>query len=63
MEVRSEYSGGKFLFEWDPGENTIGIVQKDMFYRVKLISSGKGGKYRVLEKRPKPKLHKAEKTE
>lgn len=56
LQVRSDYTDGKFLFEWDPAENTIGIVQKNMFYRVKLIPQGTSGRYRVLEKRPKAEM-------
>ncbi len=51
LEVRSEHNGGKKLFDWDPVDNTIGIVQRDMFYRVQLIQGQ--GRYRVLEKHPK----------
>ena len=63
LDVRSDYTGGKLLFEWDPTENTIGIVQKDMFYRVKLIRNGMNGRYRVLEKRPKALMPKKTKSE
>lgn len=55
MKVRSENGTGKLLFEWDPTENTIALVQKNMYYRVKLLSEETGSTYHVVEKRPKDK--------
>lgn len=53
MKVRTNYDSGKLLFDWNPDENTIGIVQKDMFYRVQLLPKSGQGEYRIVEKRPK----------
>ena len=53
IEIRSEYGSGKFLFEWDPEEDTIDIVQKGMYYRVQLLRKEKGGTYRIVDKLPK----------
>lgn len=50
---------GKFLFEWDPRQNTIGIIRRDMFYRVQLLQRElKGQRYRIVEQRPKEKVPK-----
>ena len=56
MEVRSEYTNGKLLFEWNPKENIVSIVHKDMLYRVKLIQQTEDSKYCVLEKNKKEHL-------
>lgn len=53
MQVRTDYSKGKLLFDWDPKDNTIGIVLKNMFYLIKLIPGGSRSSYRIIEKRPK----------
>ena len=53
IEVRSEYGSGKFLFEWDPANDTIDIVQKGMFYRVQLLRKESGDTYRIVDKLPK----------
>ena len=53
LVVRSEYGSGKFLFEWDPTDDTIDIVQKDMFYRIQLLRLETGGTYRIVDKLPK----------
>jgi hypothetical protein len=54
MEVRSEYGSGKFLFEWDPVEDTIDIVQKGMYYRIQLLRKETGGTYRIVDNRNRP---------
>lgn len=56
MEVRSEYTNGKLLFEWNPKENIVSIVHKDMLYRVKLIQQTEDSKYCVLEKKQKKNI-------
>ena len=53
MEVRSENGTGKLLFEWNPEDDTITVIQKGTVYRVKLAKTGKNSTYRVLDKRPK----------
>ena len=53
LKIRSEYENGKFLFEWDPEEDTIDIVQKGTFYRVQLLRKESGGTYRIVNKLPK----------
>ena len=53
MEVRSDNTSGKLLFEWNPTDNVISIIRKDMFYRIELIRQGECSKYRVIEKRTK----------
>ena len=58
IEVRSEYGSGKFLFEWDPANDTIDIVQKGMFYRVQLLRKESGGTYRIVDKLPKQTIPK-----
>lgn len=51
--VKCEGADGKLLFEWNPVENSIGIVRKDTFYRLQLYRHGAKGKYRILEQCPK----------
>jgi len=53
MKVRSTDSGGKLLFEWNPDDDTVTLILKGTYYRVKLVKSGKKGTYRILDKRPK----------
>ena len=53
MEVRSDNGTGKFLFEWNPEDDTITLVLKGTVYRVKLVKTGKDGTYHILDKRPK----------
>ena len=42
MDVRTEQDGGKLLFQWDPHENIISIVRKNMIYDIKLSPIGDG---------------------
>ncbi len=51
--IRCQGKDGKFLFEWNPALNTIGIVRKDMFYRVQLFQDRINGSYQVIEQHPK----------
>lgn len=53
MKVRSDYTGGKFLFEWNPEDDTVTLLLRGMYYRVKLVKAGKNSTYRILNKRPK----------
>jgi len=53
MEVRSDYDTGKFLFEWNPEDDTITLILKGTVYRVKLVKTGKNSTYHILDKRPK----------
>ena len=53
MEVRSDNGSGKLLFEWNPEDDTITVIQKGTVYRIKLVKTGKNGTYRILDKRPK----------
>lgn len=53
MEVRCDNGTGKFLFEWDPEDDTITLILKGTVYRVKLVKAGNDGTYRILDKRPK----------
>lgn len=45
MEVCTKNGKGSLLFEWDPDTQTIDLIQKDMYYKVKL----KGHTYCVRE--------------
>lgn len=38
MEVRAGNGKGPKLFDWDPVENTIHVIRKDMYYSVQLNS-------------------------
>ena len=40
IAVRSKGNTGHLLFAWEPDENIIDIVRKDMCYRVKLYNDG-----------------------
>ena len=51
--IRCQGKDGKFLFVWNPVLNTIGIVRKDMFYRVQLFQDRINGSYQVIEQHPK----------
>ena len=54
IQVRSEHGAGKFLFEWDPENDTITIVHKGTCYCVKLIKAEQRGIYRIINKQPRP---------
>lgn len=54
--IKCQGRDGKFLFEWNPVLNTIGIVRKDMFYRVRLYNDKVQGSYQIIEQRPKKKV-------
>ena len=58
IEVRSEYQKGKLLFKWDPEQNIIYLVLKDMLYAVQLEGEEPGGEYRILKKQIKPSTNK-----
>ena len=51
--VKCQGKDGKFLFEWNPDENSIALVRKNTFYRLQLRKVGAKGTYRVLEQCPK----------
>lgn len=53
--IKCQGKDGKLLFEWNPTLNTIGIVRKDMFYRVKLLSDKLNSSYQVIEEHLKKK--------
>lgn len=36
MEVRAKNGKGPLLFEWDPDTQTIDLIRKDKYYKVKL---------------------------
>lgn len=56
-EVRADDGIGKFLFSWNPMNQTIDIVVKNMFYRVQLYTEPVNGAYYcVLEKKMKQKI-------
>lgn len=54
--IKCQGRDGKFLFEWNPVLNTIGIVRKDMFYRVRLYNDKVQGSYQIIEQYPKKKV-------
>lgn len=54
--IKCQGRDGKFLFEWNPVLNTIGIVRKDMFYRVRLYNDKVQGSYQIIEQHPKKKV-------
>lgn len=54
--IKCQGRDGKFLFEWNPVLNTIGIVRKDMFYRVRLYNDKAQGSYQIIEQCPKKKI-------
>lgn len=53
--IKCQGRDSKFLFEWNPALNTIGIVRKDMFYRVRLYNDKMHGSYQIIEQHPKKK--------
>ena len=53
IKVRSSNVNGKLLFEWDPVQNEISIVQKGMFYKVQLLPQSTAEKYKTVERPPK----------
>lgn len=54
--IKCQGRDGKLLFEWNPALNTIGIVRKDMFYRVRLYNDKVQGSYQIIEQHPKKKV-------
>lgn len=59
MEVRTKNGNGKMLFDWDPENDQIEIISKDMCYLVELQKQPQGGSYRILSEKPKKKtVHK-----
>lgn len=51
--IKCQGKDGKFLFEWNPALNTIGIIRKDMFYRIRLYTDEVHSSYQVIEQHPK----------
>lgn|GEM_PF-3952449 len=51
IEIRTNNGSGKKLFEWNPENNTISLINKNMYYRVQLYQEA----YRILEEHPKKK--------
>lgn len=49
MEVRAGNGKGPLLFTWDPENNTVNLVRKDMYYSVRLTPDS----YCVREECPK----------
>ena len=48
IQVRSSSGNGKRLFDWNPDDRTLLLVQRGILYRVKLTSEG----CQMLEERP-----------
>ena len=46
---------GKLLFKWEPRENTVYIVNRDLLYEVRLIREGERGSYRIVRCEKKKK--------
>ena len=53
IAVRSKGNTGHLLFAWEPDENIIDIVRKDMRYRVKLYNDGIRRNFQVIDEHPK----------
>lgn len=54
MQVRTNVTTEARLFDWDPENNVISIVKKDMIYRIKLFSEYNGEHhYKVIDRRLK----------
>ena len=53
IAVRSKGKTGHFLFAWEPDENIIDIVRKNMCYRVKLYNDGIRRNFQVIDEHPK----------
>lgn len=53
--IQCKGKDGKFLFSWNPVFNTIDIVRKDMFYRIRLCRNKVNGSnsYQVIEQHRK----------
>jgi hypothetical protein len=58
IQVRTDDSNGKLLFEWDADNDIIEIVRKDEKIRVKLYKNGKSADYRVVDRSQKSKFKK-----
>lgn len=48
MKVKAKNGEGKFLFDWNPKNNQVAIVIKDMFYKIQLNGTGNEASYRIL---------------
>lgn len=55
MEIRTDGERGKLLFKWEPRENTVYIVNRDLLYEVRLIREGECGSYRIVRCEKKKK--------
>lgn len=55
MEVRTDGAHGKLLFKWEPRENTVYIVNRELLYEVRLIREGERGSYRIVRCEKKKK--------
>ncbi len=53
MQIRSNQGTGKFLFEWDPINNRVEMIVKDMYYLVELKQHGENSSYTIVEERQK----------
>ncbi len=53
LQVRSEGGNGKRLFDWNPSDRTVSIINRGIRYVVKLTLDG----YTMLEERPKGNEH------
>lgn len=56
MDVRTDYETGKLLFQWDPQNNIISIVHKDMMYKIQLLRNSDSHTYKIVDKRNKRDL-------
>ena len=49
MDVRTENGKGKLLFRWEPKNNIVSIVCKNMVYEIQLLQNKEGGTYAIIE--------------
>ena len=56
--IKCKGNDGKLLFVWNPSDDTISIIRKDVYYKVKLDVQGKKATYCIVDEHPKKNIKK-----
>ena len=58
QEIKCRGNDGKCLFVWDPSDNTISTIRRDVYYKVKLDVHDNKATYCIVEEYPKKGMKK-----
>ena len=53
MQVRTNGTKGNRLFDYDPKNNIVTIINNKTIYRVKLYDEYHGNRYKVIDRQPR----------